>query len=1108
MSKQMSIARRFLRSVNLSRDSKSDVGLAGYIITASAREALSRIGLGLAKTRNDRAFTLTGPYGSGKSSFALFLFQLLQYRDGDAWKMLFETDIKLAKEFHNIAWPKQSLCGYACLVVTAAMRQSIQEILADAIESYSGPLPTAVESLSLQLRQSRDTRDAMRLIEEIVKAFCNVGYCGVLFVIDEFGRVFENARIHPSETEVSLLQDLAEAASRSGGDTGLALLGILHQGVGGYAASDPSLRREFMKIEGRFEPIVFAETPGSQIRLIASAINSDTELSPEDVNVIKKAIDSGVPKMVGLADNDFERYARLAYPLHPLTLAALPVLFKRLGQNERSVFSYIAGNEPMSLSNMCSKGTVNGLICLDCLYDYIFNNFEVNLSHHSFGQAILDANGIISSKDSLSNEDKKTLKSVALLSSLGTQCPINATLDMIRLAIAPLQLTESLGNLKKQSILVYRKFNKTYALWGGSDVDLEDCERRADEELGKSGFSLAETLNKFVPPEPMVAKRHSLETGTLRFFETCYADIPAILEDIRKKNIGTASGLLVVCLPERESEVETFLEEAERVSQEEPSLVFAVPLMCGDLREALKEVRRLHWIEDNEKALRDDKIARREVSVRLTEATQNVIQRQFGLLDPRPVPHGAGCVFVCSGNQQKDIHSGRDLSRLLSDICDKLYSLSPRVRNELINRRLPSSQAASARNTLVKRLNNPETISLKLLGIEGYPPERSIYESVILASGMHVEGNDGKWCLAEPKLDTITNLRPAWDKLFEIVFADNDAPVSLKYIYRVLSEPPYGMVEGLLPLFVIMFYLVNKNEMSMYYEGTFLPDPQDANFELLVRRPELFALSGMRISGTRAAIVKRLATGLGAANETVMPVVRKLYGMMNNLSKYARETNTVSERAQAFRKAFDEARSPEILLFRTLPKVFGLDRVSEKDVDSVQLDSYFACLNSCLHELGGALPKLVSNSRKVLLETCGFENSADGWRLFYDRCCYLLARIGTSSLTPLLRFVQNTDGKWTNAVQVMSYIQQTPMDKWGPLQIREFTRNVKGIAEQLKSAWEPFDGTVLLSDSDEKSATSLLADIRAAAKSRKTGRTALRAALLRALAELTQGEKP
>ena len=521
------------------------------------------------------------------------------------------------------------------------------------------------------------------------------------------------------------------------------------------------------------------------------------------------------------------------------------------------------------------------------------------------------------------------------------------------------------------------------------------------------------------------------------------------------------------------------------------------------LKEALKEVRRLHWIEDNEKALRDDRIASREVSVRLSEATQLVVQRQFGLLDPRKPPLGSSCAFIHKGRLLADIGSGRALSRRLSEVCDELYPSSPRVRNELVNRRAPSSQAASARNALVKRLNDPETRKRRLLGIEGYPPERSIYESVILASGMHAEGPDGNWILKEPDEDAPTNLRPAWDRLAEIVFAAREKPVTVKEIYDELRRPPYGMLDGLLPLLVITFLLVERDEAFLFSEGTFQPEPTDAHFELLVRRPELFALSGMRISGTRAAIVKRLAAGLGASRATVMPVVRKLYGLRNSLSKYALETDAVSETAKAFRKAFEDAKSPETLLFRALPAVFGLgDGIEETRLDQRQLDRFFEGLNGCLHELGGALLKLVSESRARLLETFGLDATAEGWRTLYDRCCYLLARVGSSDLVPFLQNVKNTDGDWNRAAQVMAYVESSPMEKWGPLQIAEFARAVAGLAERFRAAWRPYDGTAALSPKEERAASALLDAIHGAAKNGRASATVRRAALLRALAEL------
>src|SRR5579875_1063655 len=72
----ISVQRRFLRSVNLERDFYSPDPLDGYLLTARAVVAFDRLATGIA-TPHARAFSLTGPYGSGKSAFALFASKAL-----------------------------------------------------------------------------------------------------------------------------------------------------------------------------------------------------------------------------------------------------------------------------------------------------------------------------------------------------------------------------------------------------------------------------------------------------------------------------------------------------------------------------------------------------------------------------------------------------------------------------------------------------------------------------------------------------------------------------------------------------------------------------------------------------------------------------------------------------------------------------------------------------------------------------------------------------------------------------------------------------------------------------------------------------------------------
>ena len=165
MPNAISISRRFLRSVNLARDCGSVTDISGYIVTPSVRTTLLRIVRGLTEGRADRAFTLTGPYGSGKSSFGLFLFHLLRSRAGSAWNLLRAADPKLADEARAVFWPDKASKSFAFLPATAG-RQSVQDLFADAVDAFADA-PPPVARLSRDLRASRDTKVAVSLVEKV-----------------------------------------------------------------------------------------------------------------------------------------------------------------------------------------------------------------------------------------------------------------------------------------------------------------------------------------------------------------------------------------------------------------------------------------------------------------------------------------------------------------------------------------------------------------------------------------------------------------------------------------------------------------------------------------------------------------------------------------------------------------------------------------------------------------------------------------------------------------------------------------------------------------------------------------------------------------------------
>jgi hypothetical protein len=81
---------QFQRSINLTRDFFGEHELGGYVVTAKARELLERIFPSLATSPAQRAWSITGPYGGGKSAFALFAAHLFRGSEA-AWTRLRAT---------------------------------------------------------------------------------------------------------------------------------------------------------------------------------------------------------------------------------------------------------------------------------------------------------------------------------------------------------------------------------------------------------------------------------------------------------------------------------------------------------------------------------------------------------------------------------------------------------------------------------------------------------------------------------------------------------------------------------------------------------------------------------------------------------------------------------------------------------------------------------------------------------------------------------------------------------------------------------------------------------------------------------------------------------
>lgn len=1077
-----------LRSVNVEQDLGENSIVEGYVLTTQARACLKRILQRFDGNSPGRSWTLTGPYGSGKSYFSLFLMNLMgtvQSSHSFVLSSLQKIDPLLAERAVNTL-NHGSTKGLLPVPITgyrASLQDCIKHGLLLSLERLKGD--GKIKSLLDELLNWTPEIESRTVINWL-KSFIGIitqpeyGYLGMMLVFDEMGKPLEYSASHSETSDVYILQELAEYASRSG-DMPFVFIGILHQSFDRYALHlDRSAQREWSKVQGRFEDIPFQEPPAQQIRLLSNAIEYDNPSLLtgvlENLQVAAKgAVDNGwVPSLMN-SDEFIELSAR-TYPFHPIALVALPYIFHRLAQNERSVFAYLASFEPAGFQEFIQRNLIGQFIRLPELFDYLFANFQGRLFASLRARAITETIDRLNSTPNLDELEAALLKTIGLLNWLAEVSHLqanetNVIASLLSNDTSDAEIRQALKKMAVRSLIVYRRFNKTYSIWQGSDVDIEERLQKAQQQL-TGAFSFAEAVQEHMPPRPIVARRHSYLSGTLRYFEVRYVDATT-RDQLSFTPAPGASGLVLLCLPLNLTEAVEFNKWAEQAAFcNRPDIVIGVAERTGRVTELLYEMRCLDWVEKNTPELRDDPVARRELRTRFAEIQsliQNSLDRSLSIYRLR---NSVDCRWFYAGEEISE-KGNRGLSHLLSGTCDTLYDQSPIAWNEIVNRRLLSSQGAAARRNLIEAMLTHA--AEENLGIEGFPPERSMYESLLKASGLHCL-NDEKWTFAPPDNDPL-KLQPIWNAINDYIFTDPPETRKLDALYRILNAPPYGLTDGVIPIFLCAFLIVYQGETTLYREGSLLPEPGIADWEILLRRPELFGVAGCRISGTLQTILERFATAYHT-EAAVMPVVRALVRGIKSLPEHTLKTNLLSDHAKKVRSVIEQARSPEALLFVGLPGAVGMKPFSQSRYVTKRVGLFLEQLSEAFSELVNDMPQLLAWGRDEWLTACGLETGEEGWGQFRIFAADMSARTSKPGLVPLLKRAAETEDGRAALESVLAFIAGRPPRTWTDADIDQFQIQAKMLGRAFQTEREGAASEFSLSPEQRENSRKVAENIR------------------------------
>lgn len=909
LTQYISINRQFLRSVRLDSDFGRLDAIQGYILQSSARTLLETTANHLINTQQ-RAFTWTGPYGGGKSSLALALASLAGGESAiraEARKTLDLSDNDGIQVFFG-AGPSWTV------IPVVGKRASVIDEIGAAIDSRL----RGVRGRKPQIEGRRN------IIAELVRAAESCKEGGVLLILDELGKFLEHAS--QSGEDIGFYQELAEAASRCKGN--LVVIGVLHQAFEQYASRlGQSAQEEWAKVQGRYVDIPLVAGSDEVVSLIGRALSVDFS-HPESSKVAER-VSKVIRKRRPSAASNIKDLLDACWPLHPVTAALLgPASKKRFGQNERSVFSFLASAEPLGFTEVLQglDASPKSYYWPYQFWDYLRTNFEPAIlaspDGHRWAAA---AEAVERAEARFSNLHVALVKTVGLIEILRNGSGLAAEDELLKScieAISPDSVKSALAELSTASILIFRKHLDAWGIYAGSDFDIEAAVREANARLGTLNIS---NLGELVDLGPITARRHYWVTGAMRWFSRSIVhEDEASTYISRFETSGSQCGEFMLVLASNKGDSQARNRLAKKLSSRSigKGLLVGTPENAERIEDLAAELAALRYVKANSRELHSDSVAMREIGARL-QTTRSSLSDEL-----RDAFHNASWYY--EGQSNKRVQN-EGLSQLASSIAETIYCKSPHVNSELVNRNSLSTSAAKAQRELLHAMLT--NASLPNLGYSSFSADAGLHHTVVRALGLHHE-IDGVWKFTDPqKTSRSSSLMDAWNASKSLII-DSNRIVCLSELYDIWSKPPFGIKAGLLPIFALAFFMAFRNQLALYIEDVFIPDVTEAQIDEWLQDTSRIGWRFVRIEASERKMLQALSLELSKrlgkpVSADALDSARALVELVYKLPAWTRRTESVSEETKKIRRLLVAASDPHKVIFTDLPLVLNTRQPAE-----------------------------------------------------------------------------------------------------------------------------------------------------------------------------------
>jgi hypothetical protein len=990
------ISRQYQRSIRVDADIGRADALSGYICHGTAIAVVSGMCKQLTST-NQRCFTWTGPFGGGKSSLAVALASALHPE-----KKLRAKARQVLRLDSNPVFEKAFPVKNGWLIVpTVGRRASVVAEIYAALRRAQG-----------KTVDGRNKPNAQALINALLEEAKSQPRDGVLLIIDEMGKFLEASALGSGD-DIYFFQELAEAAARSEGR--LVVVGVLHQSFAQYSVRlGLDTRDDWAKVQGRYVDLPFVAASDEIVELIGRAV--EAEKRPPWMLAASKTIAEAIRTYRPAVGRNFAKALEACWPMHPAMAALLgPISKRQFGQNERSTFGFLSSVEPHGFRSYLSSTLVNEASSYrpNDYWDYLRSNLEPAIlaspDGHRWSQAV----------DAVERAEAKTddallvslIKNIAVIDLFRNGSGLAANASVLAALYddkTPEELDAALQTLSNLKVALFKSYTGAWSVFEGSDFDIDLA---IDQALSASPGVDYARLAQLIGLHPVVAKRHYHETGSMRWMELSLCSIEQaekIAADFQPKK--GEFGIFILALPDKIMSLRAARIRAHACSKLRPwPVLVGIPSNHTRIAELSAELVALEQVKDRHE-LSGDAVARREVYARLA-ATRADVEDQL---------QAAVSLAKWHDGTDQVVELGSKLSPVASVLADELFSHSPRVWSELVNRDSVSSNSVKARRDLLHAMITVER--QEALGFEGFPAERGLYETLLRSTELHRQDATEAWRCMPPGDGFAEGFAPLWDATCAL-FSDADARVGAHEIYELWSSPPFGMKLGIQPVILTAFLLAHKANIAVYKDGMFVPRLTDFDIDECLQDPDRFSLRWVSIDEDKSYILEGISTLLAEIGENAgaadpLEAARGLVAMVFNLPEWVRRTSRLGQTAKDMRDMLLKASDPHKVLFVDLTSLLG----------ATDGKAYVKALRAPLQELAGAYGKMLSEVETMMLSA--LDASSDDLGSLRERAKAVSGISGDYQIDGFATRLANYDGSRVALEGILSMAAERPPRDW------------------------------------------------------------------------------